>query len=62
VSAQDARRTELAMTAAGRATLRAARAWQERTFARLTADWPAADTRRFASYLVRLANQPEERP
>jgi DNA-binding MarR family transcriptional regulator len=64
VSPQDARRTELAPTAAGVEMLAAARAWQEQTFRRLTADWPAADARRFASYLVRLAQQPapEETP
>jgi DNA-binding MarR family transcriptional regulator len=61
VSAQDARRTEVAITPAGRKVLRAARAWQEQTFAELVADWPAADARRFASYLVRLANQPKSR-
>jgi DNA-binding MarR family transcriptional regulator len=58
VSAQDARRTELAPTRAGAELLAAARAWQEQMFRRLTADWPAADARRFASYLVRLAGQP----
>lgn len=57
VCAQDARRTELAITPAGRRRLAAAHAWQERTFAHLVADWPAADARRFASYLVRLAAQ-----
>ncbi|MEN3310275.1 MAG: hypothetical protein V7603_6477 [Micromonosporaceae bacterium] len=58
VSTEDARRTELAITPAGRRMLAGARAWQQRTFARLVADWPAADARRFASYLVRLAAQP----
>lgn len=55
VSAQDARRTELDLTAAGEDLLAAARAWQEQTFARMVADWPARDARRFAAYLVRLA-------
>jgi DNA-binding MarR family transcriptional regulator len=59
VAAADARRTELALTPSGEALLTAARAWQEETFARLVADWPAADARRFAAYLVRLANQKE---
>jgi DNA-binding MarR family transcriptional regulator len=58
VSPQDARRTELALTPAGAEMLAAARAWQEQTFRRLTAEWPAEDARRFASYLVRLARQP----
>lgn len=64
VSPQDARRTELAMTAAGEEMLGAARAWQQQTFERLTADWSAADTRRLSSYLVRLASQRdlEEKP
>ncbi|HEY2081131.1 MAG TPA: MarR family winged helix-turn-helix transcriptional regulator [Streptosporangiaceae bacterium] len=56
-SAADARRTELRMTPAGQALLAAARAWQEETFLELTASWPAADVRRFAAYLHRLAAQ-----
>ncbi|GAB3846841.1 MarR family winged helix-turn-helix transcriptional regulator [Dactylosporangium cerinum] len=55
VSAQDARRTDLDLTPAGSDLLAAARAWQEQTFARMVADWPARDARRFAAYLVRLA-------
>jgi DNA-binding MarR family transcriptional regulator len=58
VSPQDARCTELAMTPAGKELLTAAHAWQAQTFAQLVAGWPAADARRFASYLVRLATQP----
>jgi DNA-binding MarR family transcriptional regulator len=54
-SPEDARRTELGMTPAGRRLLKAARAWQTSAFAHLVADWPAADSRRFATYLVRLA-------
>jgi DNA-binding MarR family transcriptional regulator len=57
VSPSDSRRTELAVTDAGTAVLAAARAWQQQTFERLTAGWPAADARRFAGYLARLANQ-----
>jgi DNA-binding MarR family transcriptional regulator len=57
VSAQDARRTDLAITPAGGQLLAAARAWQEQTFRQLVADWPAADARRFAAYLQRLAAQ-----
>ncbi|GAA1500463.1 MarR family winged helix-turn-helix transcriptional regulator [Dactylosporangium maewongense] len=58
VSPQDARRTWLDLTPAGEDLLAGARAWQEQTFARLVADWPAADARRFAAYLVRLASSP----
>jgi len=57
VSSGDARRTELGITAEGRALLEAARAWQEEVFLQLVAGWPAADARRFASYLKRLAAQ-----
>jgi DNA-binding MarR family transcriptional regulator len=62
ISPDDARRTELAITPAGGDLLAAAHAWQEHTFQRLVADWPAADARRFATYLVRLAHQPKEPP
>ncbi len=60
VSPGDARRTELELTAKGHSLLAAARAWQEDAFATLVADWPRADARRFARYLVRLASQPLE--
>ena len=53
----DARRTELATTPAGRDLLAAARAWQDQVFARLVAGWPAADARRLAGYLQRLAEE-----
>ncbi|HEX3490392.1 MAG TPA: MarR family winged helix-turn-helix transcriptional regulator [Streptosporangiaceae bacterium] len=53
----DARRAELAITPAGRDLLAAARAWQDQVFAGLVADWPAADARRLAGYLQRLAAQ-----
>jgi DNA-binding MarR family transcriptional regulator len=56
-SAADARRTELRMTEAGQSLLAAARAWQEEAFLQMTATWPAADARRFATYLHRLAAQ-----
>jgi len=56
-SAADARRTELGMTEAGQSLLAAARAWQEEAFLQMTASWPAADARRFATYLHRLAAQ-----
>jgi DNA-binding MarR family transcriptional regulator len=58
----DARRTELAITPPGRDLLAAARAWQDQVFARLVADWPAADARRLAGYLQRLAAQSTEAP
>ena len=54
-SPADARRTELRMTADGRSMLSAARAWQQEAFVQLVAAWPAADARRFAGYLERLA-------
>lgn len=56
-SSRDARRTVLQITAAGHRLLADARAWQEQAFANLVADWPPADARRFARYLVRLATQ-----
>ena len=56
-SAADARRTELRMTEAGQSLLATARAWQEEAFLQMTASWPAADARRFATYLHRLAAQ-----
>jgi DNA-binding MarR family transcriptional regulator len=61
-SPHDARRCELMITADGRALLDAARVWQDEAFGRLVADWPNADARQFASYLVRLASQPLESP
>ena len=57
VSAHDARRTELGISPEGEDLLRAARDWQEETYARMTAGWPPADARRFAAYLVRLASE-----
>ena len=60
VSPGDARRTELQLTPQGQSLLAAARSWQEEAFAALVADWPRADARRFARYLVRLASQPLE--
>jgi DNA-binding MarR family transcriptional regulator len=60
VAPGDARRTELGITAAGRELLAAARAWQDRAFAGLVAGWPAADARRLAGYLQRLAAQSPE--
>ena len=51
----DARRAVLGLTDDGRAMLADARAWQAERFAELVADWPVRDARRFAGYLVRLA-------
>ena len=64
VSGQDARRTEVSLTAAGQEMLTAAHDWQAETFAQLTAGWPSADVRRFSSYLARLAGPgiPQEQP
>jgi DNA-binding MarR family transcriptional regulator len=56
-SAVDSRRTDLRITEAGQSLLAAARAWQEEAFLQMTASWPAADARRFATYLHRLAAQ-----
>lgn len=53
----DGRRSQLTVTADGRALLAAARQWQQQVFAELTADWPSRDAERFAGYLVRLADQ-----
>jgi len=57
VAPDDARRTLLGITPDGARLLAAARAWQEETFVRLVADWPVADVRRFAGYLMRLATR-----
>lgn len=60
-SQDDARRTVLGITPAGRSLLDAARDWQRNVFAQLVADWPAHDARRFAGYLDRLASE-QSRP
>jgi DNA-binding MarR family transcriptional regulator len=57
ISPGDGRRTELGITAGGRALLSSARAWQQDRFTQLVADWPARDARQFAGYLQRLAAQ-----
>lgn len=54
-AALDARRAVLSVTPAGRDLLDGAHAWQERTFAELTAAWPAAEAAAFARHLKRLA-------
>ncbi|MFI5607103.1 MarR family winged helix-turn-helix transcriptional regulator [Amycolatopsis sp. NPDC051903] len=56
-SGQDRRRASLQLTDSGRELLAASHQWQRRTFDELTATWTAADRRRFASYLVRLAGE-----
>ncbi|MEU4314082.1 MarR family winged helix-turn-helix transcriptional regulator [Nocardia sp. NPDC024068] len=52
----DRRRTALHLTPAGHRLLADAHDWQRRVFDRLTENWPAADRRRFAGYLQRLAD------
>lgn len=56
-SADDARRASLVLTADGREFLAAAHAYQQRAFEEMVAGWPAQDRARFASYLVRLADE-----
>lgn len=53
----DRRRTALHLTPAGHRLLADAHDWQRGVFDRLTADWSAADRRRFAGYLQRLAGE-----
>ena len=53
----DQRRVQLAITAAGHTLLRDARAWQAATFQTLVADWELEDANRFATYLIRLADE-----
>jgi DNA-binding MarR family transcriptional regulator len=50
----DARRTTLELTRAGRALHAAAHAWQEQAFAQLVDTWHPDDAARFATYLRRL--------
>lgn len=57
VASGDARRAELGITAEGQALLAAARAWQRRVYSELVVDWRPTDARRFAGYLMRLADQ-----
>jgi DNA-binding MarR family transcriptional regulator len=58
----DGRRAELGITAAGQELLAAARGWQDAAFARMVAGWPAADARRLAGYLRRLAAESAAHP
>lgn len=51
---QDARRREATVTAAGHTALRQARAWQERTFAELTAGWSQRRREDFRSAMADL--------
>jgi DNA-binding MarR family transcriptional regulator len=53
----DQRRVQLEITPAGHALLRDARAWQTATFQTLVADWELDDANRFATYLMRLADE-----
>ncbi|MBV9844885.1 MAG: winged helix-turn-helix transcriptional regulator [Kutzneria sp.] len=57
VSTADARRVEVRLTADGARLLAAAHRWQQERFDSLLADWDAADRRRFAQYLRRLATE-----
>jgi DNA-binding MarR family transcriptional regulator len=56
-SPADARRAALAITDRGADLLTAARAWQERVFEELVAQWPRRDAARLAGYLRRLADE-----
>ncbi len=56
-SAADARRAVLTPTPAGRELLAGSHAWQEESFARLTAGWDPEDAARFAGYLQRLESE-----
>lgn len=56
-STADGRRAALTVTVAGQDLLTAAHAWQDEAYAKLTADWPAADAARLAAYLRRLADE-----
>jgi DNA-binding MarR family transcriptional regulator len=56
-SPADARRAALAITDRGADLLTAARAWQERVFEDLVAQWPRRDAARLAGYLRRLADE-----
>jgi DNA-binding MarR family transcriptional regulator len=51
----DARRSALALTAAGQDLLDQSHQWQRAKFVELTADWSSSDRTRFAGYLERLA-------
>lgn len=51
----DGRRVLVRLTGDGRDLLGAARRWQQSQFDELVAGWPAADRRRLAGYLRRLA-------
>jgi DNA-binding MarR family transcriptional regulator len=53
----DARRAVLAITPQGRELLHAARAWQDQVFRDLVAAWNPDDASRFATSLIRLADQ-----
>lgn len=53
-SSEDARRTTVELTAAGRGLLAGAHTWQEQAFARLVDTWDPDDAARLATYLRRL--------
>lgn len=56
-SDQDRRRASLQLTDQGRDLLAGSHQWQRHTFDQLTATWTPSDRRRFAGYLLRLADQ-----
>ncbi len=61
-SAADARRVEVALTEEGERLLAASHDWQQETFEDLVSGWSAADRRRLAGYLRRLAAEVVDRP
>jgi MarR family transcriptional regulator, organic hydroperoxide resistance regulator len=62
-AATDARRRVVRVTAAGRELVAHAHAWQEATFAELTADWTADEVAQFTELMRRLVtNRRREGP
>ena len=60
VSANDARRREMTVTAAGRSLLSDAHAWQERVFGELTADWSERRRSEFERSMSELIDRSRE--
>lgn len=56
-SATDARRRAVRVTDTGRRLVTRAHAWQEATFAELTADWTPGEVARFAELMSRLVTK-----
>ncbi|GAB3870585.1 MarR family winged helix-turn-helix transcriptional regulator [Kibdelosporangium lantanae] len=61
-SDQDRRQASLHLTDTGRELLDGSHQWQRRKFDELTENWSAADRRRLAAYLVRLAGEIVDNP